>query len=116
MPYDARVHLAFDTKSIDGSGSLETAKAICSNLQKMSEDLVRNRGRLLIIDNNCHGINQLFGNLTVVDDSGAQGLWTTELCSKYRSNSGRDQDGSPIPMNVPMPPYGIKFQVIRGAD
>ena len=75
--------LIFDIRSIDKSGDPETAMTICADVQEVSNELVKNDGRLLIIDNDCHGSNKLFGNLDSLDDDDPGYNWATKLSTKY---------------------------------
>jgi hypothetical protein len=112
IPYDGRVKLVFDIPSVDACRRRDTVKKICSGLREVSDELVRNRGRLLIIDNDCHGNNMLFGNLTPADWLNTK--WAVELSTEYLSDDqylsgdqylSDDQDSSSrvhIQMNVPM--------------
>lgn len=92
IPSDGRIRLVFDIPSIDTSKPPKRAAAatIYSSLQDVSNKLVKNQGRLLIVDNDCYG-SRLFGNLTRTND---QRHWST----KITNSSIREL----IPLKVPM--------------
>jgi hypothetical protein len=62
----------------------------------VSNELVKNGGRFLIIDNDCYGSNRLFGNVTSREETS---LRSAKMSTAYRSDSG---SGEPIPLKVPM--------------
>jgi hypothetical protein len=99
IPDDGRINLAFEIQSIDSSGDLKAARKICTDLQEVCEELVKNRGRLLIVDNDCHGSNRLFGNLTPIENE-EDCLWSTELSTQYRSDTDSEMSRLPIPTDV----------------
>jgi len=94
IPSDGRIELVFDIPSIDTSRYPKTAKTIYSGLQDVSNELVKNGGRLLIVDNDCHGSNRLFGHLPWRGDKNQFSMATA-----YLTDSG---SRSLIPPKVPM--------------
>lgn len=104
IPDDGRVNLVFDIESIDLYGHPETAKTICADVQEVSNELVKNDGRLLIIDNDCHGNNQLFGNLELDTDDDPEHTWTTKLSTEYRLDGQNvlSTQREPIRMDIPV--------------
>ena len=97
---DHSVSLIFDIQSIDASGDPETAMTICADVQEVSEELVKNAGRLLIIGNDCHGSNRLFGNVKIRGSGEAEGIWPTRLSIAYNPNSDSFTSIGPIPKDI----------------
>jgi len=96
IPSDGRIELVFDIPSIDTSRYPKTAKTIYSALQDVSNELIKNGGRLLIVDNDCHGSNRLFGHLPWRGDKNQSSI---EMSKSYLNDSGSP---SLIPLKVPM--------------
>jgi hypothetical protein len=103
IPSDGRIRLVFDIPTIDTSRHPKTAKNIYSGLQDVSNGLVKNGGRLLIVDNDCYGSNRKFGNLTWIGSIRRRRLgknpWSTKLSAEICPGS---ESGAVIPLKVPM--------------
>jgi hypothetical protein len=82
----------------------------------VSNELVKNGGRLLIVDNDCQGHNRLFGNLTRSGryKSGDKILWSTKLSTAYHRDSGMADDRNRL--EVPMIDLREPFPHISGVD
>jgi hypothetical protein len=62
IPDDGRVSLIFDIDKINACKDMGEARSICERLHKFNAMLIKNRGRLCIIDNDAQGNNRVFGN------------------------------------------------------
>jgi hypothetical protein len=76
IPSDGRVPLVFDIVHIDKSRDpdISTAGTIYAGLQDLSNELAKNGGRLLIVDNDCCFNSRLFGNL--------EGRWPAKMSTE----------------------------------